>query len=644
MWAGLRAARIDASRASVSTAAGRPAGVPGSWPGRLLHCAPPGSRRRDAALLTLPPMTPQAILLLGVIAFTVTAFVREWMPMAVVSLTALALLLVFGLVTPDQALTGFSNEAVVTVLLMFWLSEGLVRSGLVAKLGYRIADLTGTSGWTAAVLLLGLAAVVSAFINNTAVVGIFMPVGLHLARHYRFSPSKILLPISWAALFGGSITIFGTSTNILVSSLSPSGPLGVFEFAPFGLVTAAVGLLYTGLVAVRYLPSRTILSSLTRQYHLSGYLTELRLPEGSRLVGRTVVEERISERFQLNVLEILRGEQKISTNLRLVTLAPGDILLVRGSVEDIISFREQYGLLLLTDVKLSDRDLSDQHTILAEVQLTPLSELVGSTLQDVDFRRRFGAFVLAINRTGAHIREKVARVPLKAWDLLLVFGPRGRVEALSQEEDFLPLGERDVTLRLAPRWWLSALTVAAVVTVSALGWMPIHKAAILGAVVLLVARSLTIQQAIRATDWGIVLMLATFLPLGTAMQNTGLAALVGDSMAQFGMRHGPHVLLSLFYLATSVLTAIFSNNGTAVLMVPIGVAAAAQLGVDPKPFIMASAFAASCDFATPVGYQTNAMVYGPGNYRFTDYLKFGGPLNLAFWLLATLLLPVFYPF
>jgi di/tricarboxylate transporter len=589
-------------------------------------------------------MTPQALLLLGIIALTVLAFAREWLPMAAVSLTTLALLLAFGLVSPEEALTGFSNEAVITVLMMFWLSEALVRSGLVAKLGYRIAELSGSSGRMASLLLLGLAATISAFINNTAVVSIFLPIALHLARHYRFSPSKILLPLSWAALFGGCVTLFGTSTNILVSALSPIGPLGVFDFTPFGLVMTVAGLGYTALVALPYLPSRTILSSLTRQYHLAGYLTELRVPAGSRLVGQTVVDERVSERFQLNVLEILRGEEKISTNLRAEPLQAGDVLMVRGGVEDIIAFREQYGLLLLTDVKLSDRDLSDQHTILAEVQLTPVSGLVGSTLQEVDFRRRFGCFVLAINRTGGHIRDKVARVALRPWDLLLVFGPRPRVEALYGEEDFQPLAERETPLRLTRRWWLSAAVTAGVIGVSAAGLVPIHVAAILGAALLFVTRGVTVQHAIRGTDWSVILMLATFLPLGIAMRNTGLADLLSQALTAVGSSQGPRVMLSVFYLSASLLTSFFSNNGTAVLMVPIGVGAATQLGVDPKPFLMAVAFAASCDFMTPVGYQTNAMVYGPGNYRFTDYLKFGGPLNFGFWILASLLLPILYPF
>ncbi|MDH3402161.1 MAG: SLC13 family permease [Acidobacteriota bacterium] len=591
-------------------------------------------------------MTLDIAILLAIIAFTIVAFVREWLSMDVIALVCLGLLLVFGLVDSDEAIAGFGNSAVVTVMMMFVLSEGLVQSGLVTKAGYRIADLTGASPLVAAGLLLGLVGVLSAFINNTAAVGVFMPVAIHLARHYRFSPSKLLMPLSYVAVIGGTCTLFGTSTNLLVSSLAETSGSGftVFEFAKLGSILFAVGFAYIMLVPRRFLASRAILSSLTRKYHLSGYLTELKVPAPSKLVGRTVVEEHLSERFQMNVIEIIRGTEKISANLRETPIEPDDILLVRGGVEEIISFREQFALLLLIDIKLGDGDLSDEHTILAEVQLTPGSGLIDRTLKEIDFRRRYGCFVLALNRTGSYIREKLARVELRQWDTLLVFGPRSRVEALYDMEDFLALGERDLKLNLAPRWWISAVTMAGVVVLAALGAMPILKAAILGAVVLLATRAVTPKQCYRAIDWTVIFLLAAILPLGTAMRGTGLDALIGGRLGQVGADHGPLVMLSVLYLATSLLTSFFSNNATAVLMVPIAFTAAAQLQVDAKPFLMAVAYAASASFMTPIGYQTNAMVFGPGNYRFLDYVKFGAPLNLLFWILATLLIPVFWPF
>lgn len=592
-------------------------------------------------------MTFEILLLLGIIAFTITAFVREWMPMDVIALTCLGLLLLFDLVSPTEAISGFSNPAVITVMMMFVLSAALVASGLVTKLGYKITEHPGSSARKTSILLLTLVAVVSAVINNTAAVTVFMPVAIHLARHFKMSPSKILLPLSYAAIFGGTCTLLGTSTNLLVSSLATehgAEAFSVFEFLYLGSIFMVVGLGYNIFIMMPYLPSRSILSSLTRKYHLSGFLTELKVPPASRLVGRTVVEEHISERFQINVLEIIRDDTKISSDLRNTQVKAGDILLVRGGVEDLVALKAQLGLLLLTDIKLQDKDLSDKHTILAEVQLNPSSSLVGSTLKEIDFRRRFGSFVLALNRTGKSIQEKIAWIALEGWDTLLIFGPRSRVEALYDMADFTPLGERDLRLRLSKGWWISAVIISAVVVLSATGVIPILKAALLGAIALLVTRSVTIQQVYSSIDWSVIFLLASILPLGIAMENTGLGTLFGAGLGWVGSQYGAFVMLAVLYFATSLLTSFFSNNATAVLLVPVAFNAAATLQVDSKPFLMAVAFAASASFMTPMGYQTNAMVYSPGNYRFNDYLKFGTPLQLIFCVIATILIPVFWPF
>ena len=592
-------------------------------------------------------MSFEIVLLLGIIVFAVASFAFEWMPMDVVAITSLGLLLVFDLVSPEEAISGFSNSAVITVLMMFVLSAGFVHSGLVTRLAYKIAELTGEAQWSAAILLLVLAGLVSAFLNNTAAVAVFMPVAIHIARHYRFSPSRILLPLSYTAIIGGTCTLIGTSTNLLVSSLAERqgvGPFSMFEFMALGGAFFAVGLLYNVFVPMRRLQPRSPLSSLTTKYHLEGFLTELRVPASSRIVGKTVLEEKLSERFQMIVLEILRGKEKISADIRNNPVMADDVVLVRGAVEDIVAFKEQYGLLLLTDIKLTDADLSDRQTILAELQLSPSSGLIGSTLKEINFRRQFGAFVLALNRTGELIRDKLAAIPLKAWDILLVFGPRSRVEALSEGRDFAALVEREDKLRLDPRWWLSVLIVPTVVILAAAGVMPILKASILGVVAMLVTRVITIQQAYRAIDWTVIFLLATILPLGLAMENTGLAALIAGWIEPLGARYGPLALLSVLYLSTTLLTSIFSNNATAVLMVPIAIGAAANLGVSPKPLLMAITYGASASFMTPVGYQTNAMVYSPGNYRFLDYVVFGVPLTVVLWLLATLMIPLIWPF
>jgi di/tricarboxylate transporter len=585
--------------------------------------------------------------LLAILGFMLLSFAFQWLPLDVTALTVLGLLLLFGLVTPQEAIAGFANPAVVTVMMMFVLSHGLVESGLINRLGYRISHISGPTPWRAVVSLLVATGVLSAFINNTAAIAIFMPLAMMLARHYRFSPSRILIPLSYVAIAGGTCTLIGTSTNLLVSSLAVEGglePFGVFELAAFGVVLFAVALAYNLLVPMRTLPERADVSSLTRKYSLGPYLTELRLPATSPLVGATVLERGISHRFNLNVLEIIRGQQKITQDIRNTELEPEDVLLVRGAMEDIVALRGHYGLLLLSDTKLEDSTLTDSTNVLAEMQLAPQSQLAGRTLKEIDFRKRYGCFVLALNRTGELIRDKVAFIELQPWDILLVFGPRVRIEGLGQQEDFLPIGEVDLKIRLSPRWWIAAAIIPSVVLLAAFGVFDILKAAILGAVVLLLTRAVTIQQAYKSINWTVIFLLAALLPLGVAMVKTGLADMLGRQVARVGDPWGPTAVLAVVIVVTALLTEVISNNSAAVLMVPIALSAAATTGVDPRPLVMAVTFAASMSFMTPIGYQTNTMVYGPGAYRFTDYLRAGVPLALMGWILAILLIPRIWPF
>ncbi len=478
-------------------------------------------------------------------------------------------------------------------------------------------------------------------------VSTFLPITLDLAKRFRVSPSKVLLPLSFAAIFGGTCTLIGTSTNLLVAALAVEAglpPFTVFEFLWLGGVLFVVGMVYVFVFSDRLLPDRVSQTSLTGKYHMSAYLTEVEVPAGSRFVGRTVVDEQISDRFQLNVLEILRGRERIATDIRNTRLETGDILIVRGSMADILAFKESYGLLLLSDTKLEDSDLSDENSVLVEVQLAPNARFAGATLKEIDFRKSFGCFVLALSRPGGVIRDKLAFVPLKPMDTLLVFGPRQRIEGLASIEDFIPLQELDMRLRLSSRWWIGATAIPLVVALAALGYMSILKSSILGVVLLLVTGAVRIQRAYAAIDWTVIFMLAAILPLGTAMNNTGLADILGHGIVEAGGALGPLAVLALTTLATALVTAFISNNSAAVLMVPVAAATAAELGVSPKPLLMGVAFAASMSFFTPMGYQTNTMVYGPGGYRFVDYLKMGGPLNFLLWVIMTLLIPVIWSF
>ncbi len=588
------------------------------------------------------PMTIVLVLL----AFMLVASAFEWLAVDVVALTILAALLVTGQVSLADGISGFSDAAVITVLFMMILSEALTDSGLIAQVGHRISRIAGGSWGRSVALLLVVCGAISMFINNTAAVAMFLPVTIQLAKQHRKSPSKLLLPLNYAAVIGGTCTLVGTSTNILVSSLTEARGLpaiAMFELFPMGIVFFICGLLYSALL-VHYLPDRGDASSLTSKYQLTPFLTEVKVPAGSRLVGRTVVQEEVSDRYHLNVLEILRGTRKIAFDLRNTPLAPDDILIVRGTMADIVLFKEQQQLLLLSDIKLSDADLADDDNVLAEMQLSPSSTLEGVSLREVDFRRRFGAFVLALSRTGELIRDKLALIPLQRWDTLLVFGPRRSVEQLYKLDDFQPLQEVDLRLRLHRRWWLHAAALVGTIVAATFFDVPLLEAALVAIVALLVARVMRIQRVYRSVNWSVYFLLAATLPLGIAVDKVGLAHRIGEWIATGGGTFGPWAALALLYLVTMVLTEVLSNASTAVLMVPVAIATSAALGVDSRPFLMAVTFAASNGFVTPVGYQTNAMVFGAGNYRYTDFLKAGIPLNLFFWLLASLLLPVIWPF
>jgi len=443
------------------------------------------------------------------------------------------------------------------------------------------------------------------------------------------------------------MTLIGTSTNIIVSSISADhglGQLGMFEFTKLGGIFMLVGMIYLLIFARKKLPVRSILSSLTQKYHMTRYLTELKIPEGSPLVGRTALQEDISANYDINILAIIRGKRKILIDIRITRLHPGDILLVRGPFQRLMRLKDRYKLLLLTETKLNDDELSIGDNILTEVLVSPTSRLIGSTLKEIDFRRRYGCFVMAIRKHGETLRNKISNTPINASDTLLIYGSERRIDALKDDQNFVVLEKVDIKLQRGNKWIIAIGVILLVVILAALNIVTILKAALLGCLALMTTRTITMQEAYKAIDWSVIFLLAGMIPLGYAMEKTGLAQIIGEHIASLGGPFGPRIVLAGTYLITNLLTETMSNNSTAIIMAPIAITTANLLGVSPIPFLMAVTFAASASFMTPVGYQTNTMVYGPGGYRYTDYLKFGSPLNIMFFLLAVLLIPIIWPF
>lgn len=584
------------------------------------------------------------IAVFAVLLGAVALFVSEKLPVDLVALLVLATLLLTGLVSPEEGISGFANPATVTVAAMFVLTAGLQKTGATAAVGRLLVRLARTP--TIALLaVMAVAALASAFVNNTAAVAVFIPLVLAVAARRKTPPSRLLIPLSYAAQFGGVCTLIGTSTNLLVSSISERagyGAFSMFEFGRLGVVLTITGMLYFLLFSRWLLPDR-VAASLPEVYHLGEYITELRVGEGSKYVGRSIRDSRLGEEHDVTVLRLLHGERKIWAPLD-QPLGVGDVLLVRGRIPELMALKGTAGLELDPEFQLGQETLESDELKLVQALVAPRSRLIGRTLKELDFRSRYRALVLAILRRGHHLDQKLNAVRLQLGDALLLQARPQELERLRADESFIVLEEVEGAAPRRRRAPLAIGILAAVVGLAAFGLLPILVTAIAGVAALVLTRCLTLDEAYAAIDWKVIFLLAGVLPLGIAMERSGAARLIADGALGWAGELGPVALVAVFYLLTAVLTEMMSNNATAVLLAPIAISTAAQQGLDPRPLLMAVTFAASTSFSTPVGYQTNAMVYNPGGYRYADFLRAGVPLNVVFWILSTLLIPRIWSF
>ncbi len=597
-------------------------------------------------------MTPAILFMLLLMGLALVAFVTELFPIEVTALGLLAILVGSGIIEPEEAIAGFSSTAVVAIASLFVLSHALTKTGVLETVADRIGDRAKARPGLIMALLLVAVSIGSGALNNTAVVALSIPLVMKLCRRLDLSPSKVLMPLSYASILGGTLTLIGTSTNLLVNSLMEDAgarSLGMFEFSVVGAVLMVVGLVYIGLLSNRLLPARAASGALTDRYLGSGFLTELVVAQGSDLTGHNLSEEHINERYEVTVIEVVRDRSETHLeDVGTVSLCEGDHLVVQGSFDDILRFRRDHGLELLSDTRLNDNQLASGGQILVETWIAPGSRMIGKTLKEVDFHHHFGAFVLAVRRVGATLRERIGDVELRLADTLLVLTPRERLDELEEQGDLKVFSEHHVHLRRQPYWWLVLIVLPAVIVAAAVGWADIATGALVGAVVLLLFRVITPEEAYRSMNWSVLFMIAAFVPVGHAFQVTGTADFLARSLlatnAWVPDEIAPHLLLALVYLLTSALTQIASNSAAAIVVAPIALSLGPSLGVDSRPFVIAVCFAASAAFITPMGYQTNLMVYSPGEYRFADFVIFGTPLGLLTWLVSVLLIPVFWPF
>jgi len=586
-------------------------------------------------------------LVLTILVIAIILFATELIRMDVVSLMVLLALGLTGLVTPYEAFSGFSNPAVVTVAAMFVLSSAISNTGVTGKLGEKILQVAGNSEPRLIVAIMLTVALISAFINNIGSTAVLLPLVMGIAQKARVAPSKLLIPLAFGSLMGGVCTLIGTPPNILMNELmfEYSGErFTMFDFTPIGLVIVIFGTAYMALIGRHLLPNRKS-GTLTEAYQVKEYITEVEIDPDSPLDSKTISQSKLEEDFNLKVRAILRDGHKFPFPRRNRKLRAGDTLFLEGNPDGILKVRKKNGLTVVPERDnplMGNGDPSD--VVVVEASLAPTSDMVGKTLREVRFADTHGLTVLALWRSGSPVVKKVDHVLLKFGDVLLLQGPEEKVLHLGKEHGFLLLGGVPTTTYVPQKAPIALLILIGVIVLAATGLLPIMLAASLGALMMILLRCLTMTEAYDAIDWSIIMLIAGTLPLGHAMENSGAARFLADLIINSVGDFGPWIVLGAVFLITFALTEVMSHAAAAVLIAPIAFNTALHLGVSPKPFFMAVAIAASSCFMTPISHQSNALVMGPGGYRFFDYIKVGTGLNFAIWIIATLLIPLLFPF